>query len=100
MVTAKIGGSTSPCTARQKMSADRLLAMATIKVGTTSTNIAATITRFRPRTSATAPVNGAVKATARVLTVMMAEISAALAPNSLDSIGRMACGEYRLMKAQ
>ena len=91
-MTAKIGGSTSPCTARQKMSADRLVASPTIKVGTTSTNIAATITRLRPSTSATAPVNGAVTATASVLTVMMVETSAALAPNSCDSSGRIDCG--------
>ena len=92
-MTAKIGGSTSPCTARQKMSADRLVARPTITVGTTSTNIAATITRLRPSTSATAPVNGAVSATASVLTVMMVEISAALARNSCDSSGRIDCGE-------
>jgi hypothetical protein len=55
------------------MTADRLVASPTIKVGTTSTNIAATITRLRPSTSAIAPVNGAVTATASVLTVMMVE---------------------------
>ena len=91
-MTAKIGGSTSPCTARQKMSADRLVAIPTITVGTTSTNIAATITRLLPSTSATAPVNGAVTATASVLTVMMVETSAALAPNSRESSGRIDCG--------
>ena len=31
--------------------------------------------------------------------VMMVEISAAPAPYSCDSSGRIACGEYRLMKA-
>ena len=92
-MTAKIGGSTSPCTARQKMSAERLVARPTISVGTTSTNIAATITRLRPSTSASAPVNGAVTATASVQTVMMVETCAALAPNSCDSSGRIDCGE-------
>ena len=48
-------------------------ASAAIKVGTTSTNIAATITRLRPSTSAIAPVNGAVSATASVPAVMMVE---------------------------
>ena len=72
-MTAKIGGSTSPCTARQKISADRLSDSATITVGTASANIAATITRLRPSTSATVPVNGAVSATASVDTVMMVE---------------------------
>jgi MFS family permease len=43
--------------------------------------------------SATAPVNGAVIATASVLTVMMVETSAALAPNSELSSGSTACGE-------
>jgi len=78
-VTAKIGGSTRPCTARQKTSACRLVESPTITVGTTSANIAATITRLRPSTSAAVPVNGAVSATASVLTVMMVETSAALA---------------------
>ena len=55
--------------------------------------IAATITRLRPSTSATAPVKGAVRATARVLTVMMVETSAALARNSSESKGRIDCGE-------
>ena len=91
-MTAKIGGNTSPCTARQKMSDDRLVASPTINVGTTSTNIAATITRLRPSTSAIAPVNGAVTATAKVLTVMMVDTSAALAPNSCESKGRIDCG--------
>src|SRR6476469_1131766 len=99
-MTAKIGGSTRPCTARQKIRPVRLLERATITVGMTSTNIAATITRLRPSTSATVPVKGAVSATASVLTVMMVEISAALAPNSFDNSGRIDCGEYRLMKAQ
>ena len=40
------------------------------------------------------------KATASVLAVMMVEISAAPVPNSSDSSGRIACGEYRLMKVQ
>ncbi|HME30266.1 MAG TPA: hypothetical protein VKE53_10435 [Pseudolabrys sp.] len=53
-------------------------------VGITSINIAATITRLRPRISATVPVKGAVSATASVLTVMMVEISAAPALNSSD----------------
>ena len=56
-------------------------------------NMAATITRLRPSTSATAPVKGAVSATASVDTVMMVETSDALAPNSPDSIGRIDCGE-------
>ena len=54
--------------------------------------MAATITRLRPSTSAMAPANGAVRATASVLAVMMWEISAAPAPNSADSIGSRACG--------
>ncbi len=92
-MTAKIGGSTSPCTARQKISADRLVDSPTITVGTASANIAATITRLRPSTSATAPVKGAVSATASVLTVMMVETSAAPASNSRESKGRIDCGE-------
>ena len=61
------------------MSCERVVASPTINVGMTSTNIAATMTRLRPSTSATVPVNGAVSATASVLTVMMVDISAAVA---------------------
>ena len=101
MVTAKIGGSTSPCTKRQKISAPSDGASAAMIVGTaTSSDKAVTMTRLRPSTSATVPVNGAVNATASVLAVMMVEISAAPVPYSVDSSGRIACGEYRLMKAQ
>jgi len=32
--------------------------------------------------------------------VIMVETSAAVAPNSFDNSGKIACGEYRLMKAQ
>ena len=99
-MTAKTGGSTSPCTARQKMSAGKLVANPSIMLGTTSTNIAATITRFLPSTSATAPVNGAVTATAKLLTVIMVATSAALALNSCESRGRIDCGAYKLTKAQ
>src|SRR5690349_7805960 len=77
--TAKIGGGTRPCIARQKMSCERVVASPTINVGMTRTNIAATMTRFLPSTSATVPVNGAVSATASVLTVMIVDISAAVA---------------------
>ncbi len=92
-MTAKIGGSSRPCTTRQKISPDKLVDRPTINVGTVSANIAATITRLRPSTSATVPVKGAVAATASVLTVMMVETSAAVAPNSCDSKGRIDCGE-------
>ena len=62
-------------------------------VGMTSANIATTMTRLRPSTSAIVPVKGAVSATASVLTVITVEIAAALAPNSCDSNGKIACGE-------
>src|SRR3974390_1015853 len=100
MVTAKIGGSTNPCTKRQKIIAPSVGAQAVINVGTESTTRAVTITRLRPSTSAMVPANGAVSATASVLAVMMLEISAALLPKSCDSSGRIACGEYKLRKAQ
>ena len=93
MVTAKIGGSVSPWTKRQNTTADSVGANDRSTVGSVSRAMAVTITRFLPSTSATVPVNGAVSATARVPAVMMAEISAAPAPNSSESIGRIACGE-------
>jgi len=92
-MTAKIGGSTRPCTARQKIMAGRLVDRPTMIVGMTSANIATTMTRLRPSTSATVPVKGAVSATANVLTVIMVDIPAALAPNSLDNSGKIDCGE-------
>jgi hypothetical protein len=60
-------------------------------MGSTTANVAAVMTRA-PSTSAMAPVNGAVKAMARVLAVMMALISAAPTPNSRASAGGNACG--------
>jgi hypothetical protein len=55
--------------------------------------MAAVITRFLPSTSAIAPVNGAVKAMASALAVMIVLISAAPTPNSRASAGNSACGE-------
>ena len=51
-------------------------ASATPAIGTTTASIAAVMTRLRPSTSAMAPVNGAVKAIASALAVMMVLISA------------------------
>ena len=62
-------------------------------MGTTTANIAAVMTRFRPRTSATAPVKGAVNAMASVLAVIMVLISATPTANSRDNVGNSACGE-------
>ena len=62
-------------------------------VGTTMANIEAVISRLRPRTSASAPVNGAVSAIAAVAAVISALISPALTLNSCDSLGNSACGE-------
>ena len=100
MVTAKTGGITNPCTKRQKISSCSDGASAHITVGMPSSSMAVTMTRLRPSTSATVPVKGAVNATAKVLAVMMLAISAAPAPNSVANSGRIACGEYRLMKVQ
>src|SRR4249919_1898878 len=69
-------------------------------IGTATASIAAVITRFLPNTSATAPVNGAVRAMASALAVMMVLISAAPTPNSRARAGSSACGEDRLRKAQ
>jgi len=62
-------------------------------MGTTTASMAAVMIRFRPSTSAAAPVNGAVKAIASALAVMMLLISAAPTPNSRASAGSSACGE-------
>jgi len=91
-MTAKIGGSSSPCTKRHAVSAGTLPANATITVGTTTATIAAVMTRLRPRTSATAPVNGAVSAIASVEAVMMVLICPAPTWNSAPNDGSSACG--------
>ena len=56
-------------------------------------NMAAVISRLRPTTSASAPVNGAVSAIAPVPAVISPLISPAPTPNSCDSSGSSACGE-------
>jgi hypothetical protein len=55
--------------------------------------MAAVMTRFLPKTSAMTPVNGAVRAMASALAVMMVLISAAPTPSSCANAGRSACGE-------
>ncbi len=93
MVTAKIGGSSRPWTKRQKISSWRLPDSGSITPGTSSSTMAATMTRLRPSTSAIAPVNGAVAATASVLAVMIRLAAAAPTPNSCAISGNTACGE-------
>ena len=58
-------------------SSGTLAAKVMITVGTTMANIAAVISRLRPTTSASAPVNGAVSAIATVPAVISALISPA-----------------------
>src|SRR6266567_3481494 len=72
----------------------------TMAVGTTSANIAAAITRLRPTTSAKVPVNGAIRATAKVEAVMARLVSPAPAPNSRASSGSTDCGAYRLRNTE
>jgi hypothetical protein len=90
-VTAKIGGSSRPCTNRQNTSAARLGASAAIAVGTTRRNIAVTMTRLRPSESATAPVKGAMSATAKVEALTVRLTSAGLAAKVCASSGSRAC---------
>ena len=89
----KIGGTRRPWTKRQKMSCGTLEAKVMQSVGTSMANIAAVISRLRPSTSASAPVNGAVSAIATVAAVMSVLISPALTENSCASVGNSACGE-------
>ena len=93
MATAKIGGSSSPCTNRQKISSLRLPDSGSITPGTSSSTMAATMTRLRPSRSEIAPLNGAVAATASVLAVMIRLAAAAPTPNSWAISGNTACGE-------
>ena len=77
------------------MSAGTSGASAAPAIGTTTASIAAVMTRFRPSTSATAPVNGAVKAMASALAVMMVLISA-----GADAEFARQCREQRLRRVQ
>ena len=92
-MTVKIGGSNSPWMKRQKVSSGTPAENVMIRVGTTIANIAAVIRRLRPTTSASTPVNGAVKAMAAVLAVISALISPGPTPYSWASSGKSACGE-------
>ena len=92
-MTAKIDGNVSPWMKRQTMIDCTSAPIAIIRVGNASASIAAVITRLRPSTSATAPLNGAVSATASVPAVMVALMTAALTENSDASDGSSACGE-------
>ena len=92
-MTAKIDGNVSPWMKRQTMIDCTSGAVAIIRVGKASASIEAVITRLRPITSATAPLNGAVSATASVPAVMVALMTAALTENSDASDGSSACGE-------
>jgi hypothetical protein len=92
-VTAKIGGSSSPCRKRQSTMPFTLVAVASITIGTAMTIIAVAITRLRPSTSATTPVNGAVNAMAMEVAVITELMRPAPTPNSCASAGSSACGE-------
>ena len=93
MATAKIGGSSRPWRKRQTIMPSRLVASAISPIGITTASIAAVITRLRPITPASAPVNGAVSAMAAALAVITELISAGPAENSRASSGSRACGE-------
>src|SRR3954468_6491536 len=84
---------------RQKMTSFRVTASAVMVAGMSSSAIATTIRRFRPITSDSAPVNGAVAATAKVPAVMIRLASAAPTPYSRAIIGSTACGAYRCRNA-
>jgi hypothetical protein len=92
MVTAKIGGSSSPWTKRHSTIASSPGESATSTVGTTSAAVAATMTRLRPSTSATVPAKGAMSATAKVVALTVRLTARAPARNSAASTGSSAWG--------
>jgi hypothetical protein len=63
MITAMTPGTNNPCMNRQKMSAERLCAVAASSVGTAIAKSAGTMTFLRPMDSAIRPVTGARMAT-------------------------------------
>src|SRR5215472_16464548 len=100
MITAKMPGVNTPCRKRQKRSCPKLPAVAASRVGTASRNAAGTITRFRPKQSATKPAKGAVRATASVDAVTTRLIRAGETPNALASIGSIGCAAKSARNAQ
>jgi hypothetical protein len=88
----KIGGSSRPWTKRQKITWFSVGASAVMAAGMMSSAMAMTMTRRRPSTSDSAPVNGAVTATASVPAVMIRLASAAPTPYSCAIIGSTDCG--------
>ena len=100
MVTAKIPGVNTPCQNRQKMSCPSLAEVAARKVGRASRKAAGTITRLRPRRSASTPAKGAARATAMVDAVTTRLMAAADAWNVAASIGSSGCGAKSVRNAQ
>lgn len=100
MTTAKIPGVKTPCRKRQNSSCPKLVAVAVSSVGTARRNAAGTITRLRPKRSATEPANGAENATASVDIVTTKLIAAAETRNSFASIGSRGCGANNVTNAQ
>src|ERR1035438_3065090 len=100
MITAKIPGVNIPCRKRQNRSCPKLVAVAPSSVGTASRNAAGTITRLRPKRSATTPAKGAAKATASVEAVTTRLMAAAETRNSRASKGNSGCGAKSVTKAQ
>ena len=100
MITAKIPGVNTPCRNRQKSSCPKLVAVAASSVGAASRNAAGTITRLRPKRSATTPARGAAIATARVEAVTTRLIAAAETRNSRASMGSSGCGAKIVTNAQ
>ena len=91
-MTTKIGGSSSPCTKRQNTICASVVASAIMSVGTSSANMAKTMTRLRPIMSATAPVKGATSATARVVALTRWLASTAPTLNCRATSGSTDCG--------
>src|ERR1019366_4997711 len=100
MITAKIPGVNTPCRNRQKSSCPKLVDVAASSVGTASRNAAGTMTRLRPKRSATTPAKGAAIATASVEADTTRLIAAAETRNSRASMGNSGCGANSVRKAQ
>ena len=100
MITAKMPGVKTPCRNRQNRSCPKFTAVAASSVGTASRNAAGTITRLRPKRSATTPASGAAIATASVEAVTTRLMAAAETRNSRASMGSRGCGANSVTNAQ
>src|SRR5690242_14001975 len=100
MITAKMPGVITPCINLHSRSCAKVTAVAASSVGTASRNAEGTMTRLRPKRSATKPAQGAESSTPNVDAETIQLTRAADTPNSCESMGSRGCGANSARNAQ